>query len=68
MKTLNWMAAASRRTLILAKPGAGTVTITPGRGGGWTVQTANRVVTVDAVRLEEQMEAWDFRGYREVPS
>lgn len=62
------MAAASRRTLTLAKAGVGTVTISPGRGGGWTVQTANRVVTVDAVKLEDQMEAWDFYGYREVPS
>lgn len=67
VRTLRWMAAASRRTLTLAKPGAGTVRITPSRGG-WTVQTANRVVTVDAVKLEDQMEAWDFHGYREMPS
>lgn len=65
MRTLEWLAAASQRKLTLARPGGDTVTITR-RRQGWAVHTGGRVTTMDAVQLEDWLEAWDFRGYREV--
>lgn len=65
MKALEWLAAASHRKLILALPGADTVTITP-RRQGWTVRTGSRVQVMDQVRLEDSLENYAFYGYREV--
>jgi len=68
MNVLQWMAAASRRSLTLTKPGTSRVVTVTRSGRGWAVTTHDRSVRKDQVSLEDMFERMAFQGWREASS